>query len=149
MAEKYFTREEAQELLDYVAPHLKTARDQRRRVEVLERDLAAGASRVMLLGGSIPPIVELGQKRAERDRLAGELQEAVEKVLETGCLVKDLEMGLVDFPSLRGGQEIYLCWKLGEERIQYWHGLTEGYAGRKPLDDSLPKEPPDGAVQIQ
>ncbi|PYV32176.1 MAG: DUF2203 domain-containing protein [Acidobacteria bacterium] len=149
MAEKYFTREEAQELLDYVAPHLKTARDQRRRVEVLERDLAAGASRVMLLGGSIPPIVELGQKRAERDRLAGELQEAVEKVLETGCLVKDLEMGLVDFPSLRGGQEIYLCWKLGEERIQYWHGLTEGYAGRKPLDDSLPKEPPDGPVQIQ
>jgi len=149
VAEKYFTREEAQELLDYVAPHLKTARDQRRRVEVLERDLAAGASRVMLLGGSIPPIVELGQKRAERDRLAGELQEAVEKVLETGCLVKDLEMGLVDFPSLRGGQEIYLCWKLGEERIQYWHGLTEGYAGRKPLDDSLPKEPPDGPVQIQ
>ena len=149
MAEKYFTREEAQELLDYVAPHLKTAPDQRRRVEVLERDLAAGASRVMLLGGSIPPIVELGQKRAERDRLAGELQEAVEKVLETGCLVKDLEMGLVDFPSLRGGQEIYLCWKLGEERIQYWHGLTEGYAGRKPLDDSLPKEPPDGPVQIQ
>ena len=63
--------------------------------------------------------------------------------------MKDLEMGLVDFPSLRGGQEIYLCWKLGEERIQYWHGLTEGYAGRKPLDDSLPKEPPDGPVQIQ
>ena len=149
MPEKYFTLEEAQELLDYVGPHLKVARDQRRRVEVLERDLAAGASRVMLLGGSIPPIVELGQKRAERDRLAGELQEAVEKVLETGCLVKDLEMGLVDFPSLRGGQEIYLCWKLGEERIQYWHGLTEGYAGRKPLDDSLPKEPPDGPVQIQ
>ena len=149
MPEKYFTLEEAQELLDYVGPHLKVARDQRRRVEVLERELAAGASRVMLLGGSIPPIVELGQKRAERDRLAGELQEAVEKVLETGCLVKDLEMGLVDFPSLRGGQEIYLCWKLGEERIQYWHGLTEGYAGRKPLDDSLPKEPPDGPVQIQ
>ena len=149
MPEKYFTLEEAQELLDYVGPHLKVARDQRRRVEVLEKELMAGASRVMMLGGSIPPIVELGQKRAERDRLAGELQEAVEKVLETGCLVKDLEMGLVDFPSLRGGQEIYLCWKLGEERIQYWHGLTEGYAGRKPLDDSLPKEPPDGPVQIQ
>ena len=149
MPEKYFTLEEAQELLDYVGPHLKVARDQRRRVQVLEKELMAGASRVMMLGGSIPPIVELGQKRAERDRLAGELQEAVEKVLETGCLVKDLEMGLVDFPSLRGGQEIYLCWKLGEERIQYWHGLTEGYAGRKPLDDSLPKEPPDGPVQIQ
>ncbi len=149
MPEKYFTLEEAQELLGYVGPQLKVARDQRRRVEVLERELAAGASRVMLLGGSIPPIVELGQKRAVHDRLAGELREAVEKVLETGCLVKDLEMGLVDFPSLRGGEEIYLCWKLGEEKIQYWHGLTEGYAGRKPLDDSLPEEPPDGPAQIQ
>jgi hypothetical protein len=149
VAEKYFTREEAQELLDYVGPHLKAARDQKRRVEVLEKELAAGASRVMLLGGSIPPIVELGQKRAERERLAGELREAVEKVLETGCLVKDLEIGLVDFPSLRGSEEIYLCWKLGEEKIQYWHGLTEGYAGRKPLDEPLPEEPPDGPTQIQ
>ena len=95
----------------------------------------------------MPPVVELGQKRAERDRLVAEIRDAVERVHETGCLVKDLDMGLVDFPSLRSGEEIYLCWKLGEEKIQYWHGLTEGYAGRKPLDE--PQEPPEAPPQIQ
>lgn len=146
MPEKYFTREEAQELLDYVGPHLETARVQKQRLEILEKDLAAGASRIMFLGGSMPPVVELGHKRAERDRLAGEIRDAVERVHETGCLVKDLDIGLVDFPSLRGGEEVYLCWKLGEEKIQYWHGLTEGYAGRKPLDE--PQEPPQGPERI-
>ncbi|PYV15950.1 MAG: DUF2203 domain-containing protein [Acidobacteria bacterium] len=147
MAEKYFTREEAQELLDYVGSQLGAACSQKQRVELLEKELAAAASRVMFLGGSMPPVVELGQKRAERDRLVAEIRDAVERVHETGCLVKDLDMGLVDFPSLRSGEEIYLCWKLGEEKIQYWHGLTEGYAGRKPLDE--PQEPPEAPPQIQ
>jgi hypothetical protein len=58
-------------------------------------------------------------------------------------------MGLVDFPSLLRGEEIYLCWKLGEERIAYWHGIEEGFAGRKPLDDSPPAEPPPLAPRVQ
>ncbi len=147
MAEKYFTRDEAQELLEVVGPQLGAARAQKQRAELLDKELAVAASRVMFLGGSMPPVIELGQKRAERDRLVAEIRDAVERVHETGCLVKDLDMGLVDFPSLRSGEEIYLCWKLGEEKIQYWHGMTEGYAGRKPLDE--PAEPLEGPPQIQ
>jgi hypothetical protein len=52
---------------------------------------------------------------------------------ELGCELKDLGQGLVDFPSYREGQLVYLCWKRGEEQIQYWHGLEAGFAGRQPL----------------
>ena len=51
-----------------------------------------------------------------------------------GVLVKDLDRGLVDFPALRDGEEVLLCWQVGEGEIAYWHGLEEGFAGRKPLD---------------
>ena len=49
-------------------------------------------------------------------------------------LVKDLDRGLVDFPALRDGEEVLLCWQVGEGEVAYWHGLEEGFAGRKPLD---------------
>ncbi len=77
-----------------------------------------------------------------------QLQDAVTKIQETGCLVKDLDMGLVDFPCRLKGEDVYLCWKLGEERIGFWHGVNEGFAGRKPLDDTLPEEPP-GRKRVQ
>ena len=53
---------------------------------------------------------------------------------ERGVIVKDLDTGLVDFPALRDGEEILLCWRLGEDEVAYWHGLEEGFAGRKRLD---------------
>jgi hypothetical protein len=56
---------------------------------------------------------------------------------------------LVDFPSLRRGEKVYLCWKLGEERIGYWHGIEEGFAGRKPLDDAQPEEEPPMSSRVQ
>ena len=52
---------------------------------------------------------------------------------ELGAVVKDLDDGLVDFPARVEGEEAFLCWRLGEEEIGYWHGLDEGFAGRKPL----------------
>ena len=64
------------------------------------------------------------------DRLA-ELREELESV---GCELKDFELGLVDFPAVREGREVYLCWKLGEERITTWHEANAGYSGRKPIE---------------
>ncbi len=61
----------------------------------------------------------------------------IERFQDAGCLVKDLEKGLVDFPTLFRGEEVYLCWKLGEESIQFWHGTHEGFAGRKPIDQAF------------
>ena len=57
----------------------------------------------------------------------------VDDLHELGVLVKDLDLGLVDFPTLRDGEEVLLCWRVGEDEIRYWHGLEEGFAGRKEL----------------
>jgi hypothetical protein len=142
MAEKYFKREEAEELLPVIEFQLEEARSQKREAEHLNEELTQATARVMMLGGSVPPLGKLAKVKAERDQRVAHLQEAVTRIQETGCVVKDLEMGLVDFPSFRNGEEIYLCWKLGEERIEWWHGLEEGYAGRKRLDPASPDEPP-------
>jgi hypothetical protein len=69
----------------------------------------------------------LGEKLSEVDRLGGQ--------------VKDLDQGLVDFPGKRGTKDICLCWKLGEKRIEYWHHLKDGFAGRRRLDDRVAQEP--------
>jgi len=55
-------------------------------------------------------------------------------VQEIGCLIKDIDVGLVDFPTSLRGVEVYLCWKLGESGISFWHGVDEGFRGRKPID---------------
>ena len=63
------------------------------------------------------------------------LQSCLTQLQETGCVLKSLQNGLVDFPHLKEGREIYLCWKYGEEDIRFWHEVDEGFAGRTPLLD--------------
>ena len=149
MAEKYFNREEAEELLPLIADSLIEARASKVKVEDLDRELSRATTEIMMLGGSLPPYGRLAANRSEREKKAGLLQEAINRILETGCVVKDLDEGLVDFPTLREGKEVYLCWKLGEERIGYWHGIEEGFAGRKPLDDRAAEGPPPGGKRVQ
>jgi len=147
VADRYFNRHEAEELLPSIAPELEQVRKRKQTADRLNQELAQAAARIMVLGGSMPPHQDLAKKRAESLRLTAQLQQAVDKIQETGCVVKDVDEGLVDFPSLRDGQEVYLCWKLGEERIAYWHGIEEGFAGRKPLDESTREdENPPGQV---
>jgi hypothetical protein len=62
------------------------------------------------------------------------MKSAVEEIQEMGCLIKDLETGLIDFPTLLRGEEVYLCWRLGETDIGFWHGVHEGVAGRRAID---------------
>jgi hypothetical protein len=149
MAEKYFNRHEAEELLPVIGQFLEEARQQKRTLDAITGEIANAALRIMRLGGSLPPFAELNRKKAQRDKAAEQLARMIDQIQQTGCLVKDLETGLVDFPSLRGGQEVYLCWKLGEARIGYWHGIEEGFAGRKPLDDSRSKDEPPKSSRVQ
>ena len=76
----------------------------------------------------------LAKLRLEHQQLASTMKASLEKILETGCVIKDLEVGLLDFPAIIDNQEVYLCWKLGEDRIRFYHRQDEGFAGRKPLD---------------
>jgi len=145
MADKYFDRREAQELLPTLTPWLEEARDEKQKIEAFKNELAQVASRIMVLGGTFPPLGDLLRKKSEHDKAAEHLVEIINRIQETGVLVKDLDIGLVDFPSLVDGEEIYLCWKLGEERIAFWHGIEEGFAGRKPLDEpDTGRTPPQG-----
>jgi hypothetical protein len=143
MAERYFTLDEAQDLLPRIAPYLELAREQKQKMDSLDEQLSRASAEIMVLGGSIPPRQKLAKVKSERDQVAGQLKESISKIVETGCLIKDLDVGLVDFPAMRGGEEVLLCWKLGEERIEYWHRVHEGFAGRKLLDETHPDEPPD------
>jgi len=149
MAEKYFNRHQAEELLPAIGHFLEEAQKQKRALDSISADISNAALRVMMLGGSLPPFAELNRKKTQREKLAEQLAETVEEIQQTGCVVKDLDTGLVDFPSLRGGEKVYLCWKLGEARIEYWHGLEEGFAGRKPLDETQGEEEPPAPSRLQ
>jgi hypothetical protein len=94
-----------------------------------------------LLPRVIPYLEDLQRRKQAYDRrptapLAQEIRGLVRAVAEMGVLVKGLDDGLIDFPSVRRGREIYLCWKLGEgERISWWHEVEAGFAGRRPISE--------------
>jgi hypothetical protein len=85
-------------------------------------------------GGMMVPFEKAAKQRLERSRLAESIQSALEQIQATGCVVKDLEVGLLDFPARINGEAVYLCWRLGEDRIRFYHSQDEGFSGRKPID---------------
>jgi hypothetical protein len=89
------------------------------------------AARIAGNGGLRPG--ELGAAREELDRETQALERCVGGIHELGGLVKDLDAGLVDFPAKRGDEDVLLCWQLGEDAVEHWHGVEDGFAGRRPL----------------
>jgi len=129
-----FTLTEAERARRELEPFLVEAMDCRKKLAGLETDLSAVSTRIMMMGGVIVPYETLATLRVEHQQLAETMKSALNRILETGCLIKDLEAGLLDFPSLINNEEVYLCWKLGEDRIRFYHRQDEGFSGRKPLD---------------
>lgn len=80
---------------------------------------------------------ESRELRLEAGRLAGEIEACHDELGQIGCIFKDFEVGLIDFPALHEGRMVYLCWRHGEARIEHWHELDAGFAGRRPLDHDL------------
>jgi hypothetical protein len=98
------------------------------------RDALAVEQRRITLAGGVVLDQAAWKSRAELiERSMNEVRAGLEEIRQLGGTTKDLGMGLVDFPHLREGHEVNLCWRLGEQRITHWHGLDEGYAARKPL----------------
>ena len=131
---KLFTLTEAERTRRELEPILLQAIDCRRKMAELDESLTQVANRIMLMGGIIVPYEKTAKLRFERDHLADAIKSALERMEATGCVVKDLEVGLLDFPAVINNEEVYLCWRLGEDRIRFWHRQDEGFAGRKPLD---------------
>jgi len=82
-------------------------------------------------------IVPLARLRAERDKLNQTISDTLAEITAMGVQVKDLEIGLLDFPCIVEGKVVLLCWKLGETSIAHWHGVDEGFAGRKRIDERI------------
>jgi len=134
---KRFTHAEAQRLLPEVGRLLRHTIDSRSEYQEAEKAIQDQNERVMLMGGVMVDRERALTARSRRDAAAAMLREAIEAVQETGCVVKDLDIGLVDFPTLYRGVEVYLCWKLGEPGIDFWHGVDEGFRGRKAIDSDF------------
>ena len=132
--QRLFTLTEAERARRELEPFLMEAMDCRKKLAGLETDLSAVSARIMMMGGVIVPYEKLATLRVEHQQLAESLKSALNRILETGCLIKDLEVGLLDFPALINNEEVYLCWRLGEDRIRFYHRQDEGFAGRKPLN---------------
>jgi hypothetical protein len=133
---RLFTLTEAERTRREVEPVLIEAIELRRKLAPLDEDLSAVATRIQWSGGLAVDYEKTARVRFERERLTDSLKEALEKIQSTGCVVKDLDTGLLDFPAIVNNEEVYLCWRLGEERIRFWHRQDEGFSGRKPLDPS-------------
>jgi len=134
---KRFTLAEAQSLLPRVEGLLRASIALKSEYEEAGRVIQSVGERVMLMGGVLLDRKQVGEVKARRDSAATRLREAIEQVQEIGCVIKDLDTGLVDFPTLFRGVEVYLCWKLGEPAIEFWHGVDEGFRGRKAIDQDF------------
>lgn len=137
---RIFTLNEAQTLLPVAEALLVKAQAAGRRAAEIERELQQLSQRIFLLGGIHLDIVAVARRRAEHDKAAQEANDALSEIDAIGVQVKDLDKGLLDFPSVLDGKSILLCWKLGEKEIAYWHSPEDGFAGRKPLDPRMSKE---------
>lgn len=127
-----FTLEEANALLAEVAPLVERMVERKRAFDQAEAEREELLVQIAGNGGDLTPsdVAEAATRVAEE---AAALSSVVEEIQEHGVQVKDLDLGLVDFPAIRDGDVVLLCWRLGEEEIAFWHGTDEGYAGRKPL----------------
>jgi len=130
--ERYFTVDEANEALVEVRPLTEELVAHRRALVDLQERQSALTTRIAGNGGNVEPS-ELQDVQERLDEEVAGIARCVARIHELGALAKDLDDGLVDFPAQREGEEVLLCWRLGEDEIAFWHGLDEGFSGRKPL----------------
>ena len=134
-----FTVSEAQTLLPILESLLRSAIQAKAVIEEVDAEMQELANRIFLNGGTLVNIVQVARRKAERDKAVQRAKDAVAEIDATGVQVKDLDIGLLDFPCVVGEEIILLCWKLGENSITHWHGTQEGFAGRKPIDERFLK----------
>ena len=125
---KLFSPEKANALIPILSPLLDELWTKRRElaIRLLESDPALRANRP----------AETHDRRVSRKftELKAEIVRLINRIEAHGCVVKDLDLGLLDFPALRDGRPVYLCWKAGESALTHWHGTDESFVDRKPLD---------------
>ena len=128
---RFFTVEEANLELSRLRQWLPRLQTKRRRLDVVQQKLGELSLKAATNGNLLEEEVHSTQREVKR--LTEEISKLMAKINDLGCEIKDLDQGLVDFPSLREGREIYLCWRLGEPEVTFWHEPDAGFRGRRPL----------------
>ena len=130
---EHYTRAEAEALLPRLGGLLRELQLLRDELADQEEQYTALRTRVLSNGHNM-------QGNTQRIKMAiatttAQITQRIHAIAELGVILKDLEVGLVDFPAQRNGREVYLCWRLGEDHINWWHEVDSGFASRQPLED--------------
>lgn len=134
---RHFTLKEAERLLPEVERAIREAIRGKAEYEEADGQFNGYLQRLAQLGGVLVDRDAASNLKQRREELAERLRSMIEEIHELGCEVKDLDTGLIDFRSYYRGEEVYLCWKLGEDGISWWHGLQDGFRGRRRIDDDF------------
>jgi hypothetical protein len=134
---RFFSLLEAEGYLPEVERLITRLKEKKSDYEDADRQLTQIAHRIHITGGMVPPRDQVVELREQKDRAARVLKAMMEKIQGIGCQLKDLNTGLVDFPTLYKGREVYLCWKVGENGITFWHNVEDGYPGRRAIDSDF------------
>ena len=134
MTERLFTPAEVDRLIPKLAELMGRAMERHRQAQDFAEALRAERERIRAAGGTAEDRREWKARTERLDGLTIEVRGFLEEVQTLGGVVKDVEMGLIDFRHQKDGRVVYLCWKLGEEKVEWWHELNTGYASRQRLD---------------
>jgi hypothetical protein len=128
---RLFSLSEATALLPRLRELLPALQETKGAIDRLQRELQAMTQAASGNGHLL--LAQMDRKRRETEALTERLNASVRELQELGCELKGIDEGLIDFPAQRDGRTVFLCWKLGEERIEWWHELDTGFAGRERL----------------
>ena len=137
MPDRTFTLDEAHTLLPVLESLLRSAIGGKKIMEEVEAEMQALNHRIFLNGGTHVDVVAVARRKAERVKAEQRAKDALAEIDSIGVQVKDLEIGLLDFPCEVEGSIVLLCWRMGEHSIAHWHSAEEGFAGRKPIDERI------------
>ncbi len=132
---KLFTLDEAQALVPVLESLLKRGIEAKHAAEQINDDLQKLTQRIFVSGGMHVDVAKVGRQRTEMEAYVQRAKDAVQEIDAIGVQVKDLDIGLLDFPCKVDDEVVLLCWKMGEAKITHWHTVESGFAGRQPLDD--------------
>lgn len=137
MSDRTFTLDEAQTLLPVLESLLRAAIDGKKLMEEVDGEMQALSQRIFLNGGTHVDVIATARRKAQRGKAEQRAKDALSEIDSIGVQVKDLDIGLLDFPCQVDGRVVLLCWKMGEPSITHWHGTEEGFAGRKLIDERI------------
>jgi hypothetical protein len=135
-----FTVREAQSMLPILESLLRKSIESKSLIEEVDREMNALGERIFLSGGTLVDVRACAARKAQREKAIRTAKDTLSEINAIGVQVKDLDIGLLDFPCKLGGEIVLLCWKMGEPTISHWHGTEEGYAGRRLIDERMQGE---------